>query len=195
IFIQTRSYGGSWIHLGTEVTDSSGRIRYRVPDHRRFGIGLHPILLTPESDAEHPIQLSLAVVPPHTETVVFSVDGSFAASLSIMGKDPKVRPGAVDVARHWQGLGYLLIYLSARPDMQQRRVNCWLANHNFPQGISLFVEGISTDPLRQKAQLLRTVSEQVNESSFQRKPCSFKAVFSSICSMLLSGLPNIWQNV
>ncbi|KAA3681477.1 uncharacterized protein DEA37_0013445 [Paragonimus westermani] len=161
IFIQTRSYGGSWIHLGTEVTDSSGRIRYRVPDHRRFGIGLHPILLTPESDAEHPIQLSLAVVPPHTETVVFSVDGSFAASLSIMGKDPKVRPGAVDVARHWQGLGYLLIYLSARPDMQQRRVNCWLANHNFPQGISLFVEGISTDPLRQKAQLLRTVSEQV----------------------------------
>ncbi|KAF8567549.1 hypothetical protein P879_04563 [Paragonimus westermani] len=161
ILIQTRSYGGSWTHLGTEVTDSSGRIRYRVPDHRRFGIGLHPILLTPESDAEHPIQLALAVVPPHTETVVFSVDGSFAASLSIMGKDPKVRPGAVDVARHWQGLGYLLIYLSARPDMQQRRVNCWLANHNFPQGISLFVEGISTDPLRQKAQLLRTVSEQV----------------------------------
>ncbi|KAF7262524.1 hypothetical protein EG68_00276 [Paragonimus skrjabini miyazakii] len=161
IFIQTRSYGGSWKHLGTEVTDSSGRIRYRVPDHRRFGIGLHPILLTPESDAEHPIQLALAVVPPHTEAVVFSVDGSFAASLSIMGKDPKVRPGAVDVARHWQGLGYLLIYLSARPDMQQRRVNCWLANHNFPQGISLFVEGISTDPLRQKAQLLRTVSEQV----------------------------------
>lgn len=33
------------------------------------------------------------------ECVVFSIDGSFAASVSIMGSDPKVRPGAVDVVR------------------------------------------------------------------------------------------------
>ncbi|CAL8076921.1 unnamed protein product [Calicophoron daubneyi] len=160
IYIQTRSYDGPWTALGTEVTDASGRIRFRVPDQRRFGIGLHPILLTPDSDVDHPVEITLAVVPPATETVVFSLDGSFAASLSIMGKDPKVRPGSVDIARHWQSLGYLLIYLSARPDMQQRRVTSWLSNHNFPQGIALFVEGISTDPLRQKAQLLKTVTEK-----------------------------------
>ncbi|KER19070.1 hypothetical protein T265_12025 [Opisthorchis viverrini] len=159
ISIQIRSYGGSWTSIGTEVTDSSGRIRFRVPDQRLFGIGLHPILLTPESDPDHPVHLTLAVLPPKTEAVVFSVDGSFAASISIMGKDPKIRPGSIDVARHWQSLGYLLIYLSARPDMQQRRVTSWLMSHNFPQGISLFVEGISTDPLRQKAQLLKTVCD------------------------------------
>lgn len=31
--------------------------------------------------------------------MVFSIDGSFAASVSIMGSDPKVRAGAVDVVR------------------------------------------------------------------------------------------------
>ena len=41
----------------------------------------------------------LTVLPQGTEFVVFSIDGSFAASVSIMGSDPKVRAGAVDVVR------------------------------------------------------------------------------------------------
>lgn len=41
----------------------------------------------------------LSIVPRGTEFVVFSIDGSFAASVSIMGSDPKVRAGAVDVVR------------------------------------------------------------------------------------------------
>ena len=45
------------------------------------------------------LDMSLAVLPPKTETVIFSIDGSFTASVSIMGKDPKVKPGAVDVVR------------------------------------------------------------------------------------------------
>jgi len=82
----------------------------------------------------------LAVVPPKTETVVFSIDGTFTASMSVTGKDPKVRAGAVDVVRfefkfiftefcqtlmknfqfrYWQELGYLIIYITGRPDMQQ----------------------------------------------------------------------------
>lgn len=50
----------------------------------------------------------LTVVARGTESVVFSIDGSFTASVSIMGSDPKVRAGAVDVVR-WvpfsQGVG------------------------------------------------------------------------------------------
>lgn len=41
----------------------------------------------------------LTVIPPKTETVIFSIDGSFTASVSVTGKDPKVRAGAVDVVR------------------------------------------------------------------------------------------------
>ena len=47
------------------------------------------------------VDFYLTVLPPKTECVVFSIDGSFTASVSIMGKDPKVRAGAVDVVR-WE---------------------------------------------------------------------------------------------
>lgn len=45
------------------------------------------------------VDFLLAVVPPQTEIVVFSIDGSFSASVSVTGRDPKVRPGAVDIVR------------------------------------------------------------------------------------------------
>lgn len=45
------------------------------------------------------VDFFLAVVPPKTESVVFSIDGSFTASMSVTGRDPKVRAGAVDVVR------------------------------------------------------------------------------------------------
>lgn len=54
----------------------------------------------------------LTVIPPHTEAIVFSIDGSFTASVSVTGRDPKVRAGAVDVVRFWQELGYLIIYIT-----------------------------------------------------------------------------------
>lgn len=58
------------------------------------------------------VDFFLTVVPPKTESVVFSIDGSFTASVSVSGRDPKVRAGAVDVVRHWQELGYLIIYIT-----------------------------------------------------------------------------------
>lgn len=39
------------------------------------------------------LDMVMAIVPPQTECVVFSIDGSFMASVSVSGKDPKVRPG------------------------------------------------------------------------------------------------------
>jgi membrane-associated phosphatidylinositol transfer protein len=90
-----------------------------------------------------------------TQAVVFSIDGSFTASVSVTGRDPKVRAGAVDVVRHWQELGYLIVYITGRPDMQQRRVVSWLAQHNFPHGLLSFADGLSTDPLRHKAEYLK----------------------------------------
>ncbi|KAM3181782.1 hypothetical protein ACTXT7_013682 [Hymenolepis weldensis] len=77
--------------------------------------------------------------------------------------DPKVRAGSVDIMRHWHALGYLLIYISARPDMQHRQVTAWLAQHNFPPGLTFFLDGIFTDPLRQKALLLKSLIEQGGE--------------------------------
>merc|ERR1719189_1849081 len=101
------------------------------------------------------LHMNLCCVPPQTETVVFSIDGSFAGSMSLTGKDPKVKAGAVDVVRHWQELGYLILYVTGRPDMQLLRVVSWLAQHNFPHGLVSFADGFSTDPLRHKADFLK----------------------------------------
>lgn len=214
----------------------------------------------------------LTVVARGTESVVFSIDGSFTASVSIMGSDPKVRAGAVDVVRwvpfnqgvslpifhgvttqlggvragtsgrvfhhslasstsslcwspivennplsvwmwspqlcctflikslgagrfwrqhphvlyweipashswtvstqgswqppmspprHWQDSGYMIIYVTGRPDMQKHRVVAWLSQHNFPHGAVSFCDGLTHDPLRQKAAFLQSLRTEV----------------------------------
>jgi hypothetical protein len=54
-----------------------------------MGYGIFPVRMLVRGDHTM-LHMTLAVVPPATETVVFSIDGSFAASVSVTGKDPKV---------------------------------------------------------------------------------------------------------
>ncbi|XP_050022693.1 protein retinal degeneration B [Dermacentor andersoni] len=145
---------GHWTLLGTQLTDRNGRLSFSVPKDLGLGYGLFPVKAIVRGDHTS-IDFFLAIVPPKTECVVFSIDGSFTASVSVSGRDPKVRAGAVDVVRHWQELGYLIIYITGRPDMQQQRVVSWLAQHNFPHGLVSFAEGLSTEPLRHKLSYLR----------------------------------------
>uniref|UniRef100_A0A2M4A7D2 Putative phosphatidylinositol transfer protein n=2 Tax=Anopheles triannulatus TaxID=58253 RepID=A0A2M4A7D2_9DIPT len=144
---------GEWQLLATETTDKNGRISYVVPEERACEYGIYPVKMVVRGDHTS-VDFYIAVVPPRTECIVFSIDGSFTASVSVTGKDPKVRAGAVDVCRHWQELGYLLIYITGRPDMQQQRVLSWLSQHNFPHGLVSFADGLSTDPLGHKATYL-----------------------------------------
>uniref|UniRef100_A0A672ZYK7 Phosphatidylinositol transfer protein membrane associated 2 n=1 Tax=Sphaeramia orbicularis TaxID=375764 RepID=A0A672ZYK7_9TELE len=158
LHIMTQPPSGEWVYFSTEVTNSSGRVSFVIPDDRRLGIGVYPVKMVVRGD--HTFADSyLTVIPRGTEFVVFSIDGSFAASVSIMGSDPKVRAGAVDVVRHWQDLGYMIIYVTGRPDMQKQRVVAWLSQHNFPHGIVSFCDGLVHDPLRHKANFLKSLTE------------------------------------
>lgn len=67
----------------------------------------------------------ITVLPKGTEFVVFSIDGSFAASVSIMGSDPKVRAGAVDVVRSAAG-AVGLFYSGITVGLQS--VDFWLSS-------------------------------------------------------------------
>ncbi|XP_069577626.1 membrane-associated phosphatidylinositol transfer protein 2-like isoform X3 [Brachyistius frenatus] len=158
LHIMTQPPSGEWVYYNTEVTNSSGRVSFILPEDKRLGIGVYPVKMVVRGD--HTFADSyLTVIPRGTEFVVFSIDGSFAASVSIMGSDPKVRAGAVDVVRHWQDLGYLIIYVTGRPDMQKQRVVAWLSQHNFPHGIVSFCDGLVHDPLRHKANFLKSLTE------------------------------------
>ncbi|XP_076127168.1 membrane-associated phosphatidylinositol transfer protein 2-like isoform X1 [Alosa pseudoharengus] len=161
VHIMTQPPAGEWEYYSTEVTSSSGRISYPISEDKRLRAGVYPVKMVVRGD--HTFADSyLTVLPRGTEFVVFSIDGSFAASVSIMGSDPKVRAGAVDVVRHWQDLGYLLIYVTGRPDMQKQRVVAWLSQHNFPHGIVSFCDGLVHDPLRHKANFLKTLISETH---------------------------------
>ncbi|KAM5199487.1 membrane-associated phosphatidylinositol transfer protein 2 isoform 2-T5 [Hipposideros larvatus] len=161
VHIMMQPPSGEWLYLDTLVTNSSGRVSYTIPETHRLGVGVYPIKMVVRGD--HTFADSyITVLPRGTEFVVFSIDGSFAASVSIMGSDPKVRAGAVDVVRHWQDLGYLIIYVTGRPDMQKQRVVAWLAQHNFPHGVVSFCDGLVHDPLRHKANFLKLLISELH---------------------------------
>nr|XP_036870127.1 membrane-associated phosphatidylinositol transfer protein 2 isoform X14 [Manis javanica] len=161
VHIMAQPPSGEWLHLDTLVTNSSGRVSYTIPETHRLGVGVYPVKMVVRGD--HTFADSyITVLPKGTEFVVFSIDGSFAASVSIMGSDPKVRAGAVDVVRHWQDLGYLIIYVTGRPDMQKQRVVAWLAQHNFPHGVVSFCDGLVHDPLRHKANFLKLLISELH---------------------------------
>lgn len=159
--IHVMSPSGEWSLMGTEVTDGHGRLHYAIPKEKQLSLGIHPVKMVVRVD-HTTLDMFLAVLPPKTETVIFSIDGSFTASVSIMGKDPKVKPGAVDVVRYWQELGYLIMYVTARPDLQHNKVVAWLAQHNFPHGMVAFMDGFSKEPLRQKIQYLKHLQHEAD---------------------------------
>ncbi|XP_052422587.1 membrane-associated phosphatidylinositol transfer protein 2 isoform X3 [Carassius gibelio] len=165
IHIMTQPPSGEWVYFSTELTNSSGRVFYTIPENRRLSIGVYPVKMVVRGDHTS-ADSYLTVLPRSTEFVVFSIDGSFAASVSIMGSDPKVRAGAVDVVRHWQDLGYLIVYVTGRPDMQKQRVVAWLSQHNFPHGIVSFCDGLVHDPLRHKANFLKSLITEAHMKIF-----------------------------
>ena len=145
-------------YYSTEQTDSHGRLKYTIPKPSRLSLGVYQIKMVVKCDQTF-VEFYMTVLPPNTEIAVFSIDGSFAANISFTGNDPKVRAGAVDVVRYWQDLGYLILYITARPDIQHYKVTNWLAQHNFPLGMIFFSDGLSTDPIKQKTETLRSLIE------------------------------------
>lgn len=53
------------------------------------------------------------------------------------------------------------MYVTGRPDMQKHRVVAWLSQHNFPHGVLSFCDGLTHDPLRQKAMFLQSLVQEV----------------------------------
>ncbi len=145
-----------WKFYASELTDNHGRLKFTLPKEKRLPLGMYQVKMVVKCDHTF-CEFNMTVLPARTEAVVFSIDGSFAANISFSGTDPKVRACGVDVARHWQELGYLIIYITARPDIQHYKVTNWLAQHNFPLGMVYFSDGLSRDPIRQKTETLRHI--------------------------------------
>lgn len=57
------------------------------------------------------------------------------------------------------------MYVTGRPDMQKQRVVAWLSQHNFPHGVVSFCDGLVHDPLRHKANFLKSLIGEVKLGS------------------------------
>lgn len=81
--------------------------------------------------------------------------------------------------RHWQELGYLILYVTARPDLQHRKVVAWLAQHNFPHGMVAFMDGFSKEPIKQKMYYLKSLMTEVGFLAI------FMLFYSNRCRFLI----------
>jgi len=149
-----------WKLLSSQYA-SHGKLNYILPVEDKLQRGLYQIRMLVRGDMTH-TESYLAVIPPQLESVVFSIDGSFTTNFSILANDPKVRPSAVDVVRRWQQMGYVIIYVTARPDLQKKRVTTWLAHHNFPHGPIFFCDTNLTNFLATKTNTLKSIQKECN---------------------------------
>jgi len=154
VYVSLHRQMENWKLSGSGITDNHGRLEFPVSISEAFPLGIHAIKMVVRGDYSA-VDCNLAVVPRHTEAVVFSIDGSFLAAYSLRAIDPKIRGGAVDVVRHWQELGFLIIYVTSRLLFQKHQVTRWLAQHNFPFGMVSFCESINKDYQKHKQLFLR----------------------------------------
>lgn len=43
IHIMTQPPSGEWVYFDMELTNSSGRVSYVIPENKRLGIGVYPV--------------------------------------------------------------------------------------------------------------------------------------------------------
>lgn len=43
LHIMTQPPSGEWVYFNTEVTNSSGRVSFVIPDDKRLSIGVYPV--------------------------------------------------------------------------------------------------------------------------------------------------------
>lgn len=63
---------GDWTFVSTEMTDKHGKISFGLPRDHTVGYGIYPVRMVVRGD-HSTLQMTLACVPPKTETVVFSI--------------------------------------------------------------------------------------------------------------------------
>ncbi|XP_065316201.1 protein retinal degeneration B-like isoform X1 [Gordionus sp. m RMFG-2023] len=180
-----------WKYIGSSYTEQNGKLVYNIVSDKRLRDGIHKIKMVLSSssssatnfkgsqlrshlqdieETEERATLTLAVLHFTTALAVFSIDGAFAANISLTGSDARSRMGSAELARFWvQTCGLLPLYLSARPDLQLNGVVDWLAREKFPRGLVRFTT-LDTSPvislLKDKAAYLKHLVHEVGLTIF-----------------------------
>jgi phosphoserine phosphatase len=193
VFVQDDAPCGDWRSLGLETTsedgefgdrfgieDDGGRVFFAVPEALPFG--WHPVRMLVQGD--HSLAaFRLAVVRPRTKAVVFDIDGTLTTGdlelvLELLAQVfsgehvPAMQDGAPAVAQAWADRGYLIVYLTGRPDLLRRSSEQWLVDHGFPPGVVHLTDTLgqtlptSGGVARYKTEFLRRLQEEAGLELF-----------------------------
>lgn len=130
---------GSWVKIGSPLTDDEGIFRLTLSGGSLLPIGMRDLFVSVQGDRTGTRFLAF-VAPPSTALAVSDVDGTltsseeaFPISLAI-GGDVGLHAGAPAIFTGLSGRGYQPIYLTARGDIFTADTRNWLAAKGMPRG-------------------------------------------------------------
>ncbi len=126
-----------WVSLGSMDTDSNGSAVFAVPaDLAQGDYQVKMVLLGDLSVADG----VLAIWPKGVQAVITDIDGTLTTSDwqaindILFGSDAQMYPDANTLMNAWAAKDYRLVYLTGRPQSENRYTRNWLAKHGFPVG-------------------------------------------------------------
>ncbi|MBM4352597.1 MAG: phosphatidylinositol transfer protein [Deltaproteobacteria bacterium] len=158
IWVQENAPCGGWEQLATVrttkdgpsktvegVENDGGRVFFEIPGSKRLPLGVHAVRMRVRGDSSH-ADFKVIVARPGTQVVVFDVDGTLTTGDSELIKEiigdlihrrnvPELRAGGPAAARAWRDKGYLVLYLTGRPDLLYGITREWLVDKGFPPGV------------------------------------------------------------
>lgn len=148
-----RDCGTKWEKLGTAVTsldkqnptvegvsDSGGRIYFKIPTNKALGLGRHRLRLVVKGDLSA-TEMFIEVVPKNMPIFISDVDGTLTTSENaefpalLTGNLPDAHPDAAAALRALASKGYRPYYVTARPEFLVGRTREFLDTNNFPPGL------------------------------------------------------------
>eukprot|EP00033_Pygsuia_biforma_P005648 GCRY01006238.1.p1 GENE.GCRY01006238.1~~GCRY01006238.1.p1 ORF type:complete len:573 (-),score=171.20 GCRY01006238.1:54-1772(-) len=143
---------GEWLHLGTiqtsrfgqhnsrgPIKDDGGRVFFRIPPVVPVTVpSLLPVRMVVKGDLSQAFA-NIFYLHRGTKAVVFNVDGAVVTSSSLSAIVWRNRclaqPNALKLCRLWVSMGYMIVYVSGRPDSQKNALQKWLVTNKFPPGL------------------------------------------------------------
>jgi hypothetical protein len=148
-----RDCGGGWEKLGTALTtqenqhpmvegvsDSGGRVYFRIPSEKQLGMGRHRARLVVAGDLSV-ADVVIEVLPPGVRFFVTDVDGTLTATETeeygalLTASVSEARPDAAGALTMLAQKGYRPFYITARPEFLVGRTREFVQVHGFPFGL------------------------------------------------------------
>lgn len=122
------------------VVDNGGYVYFPVPASARLGVGRHRLRFVVRGDHTFADQY-IEVLPADAHVVVSDVDGTLTENetaewLSVFGgASPAVNAGAPEALWALARRGYMVFYLTARPEWLAARTHQWVRERGLPAGL------------------------------------------------------------